>query len=362
MTKDNRVGIASIGLHIPNLFISMQKLAEMRNVDPEKYLTGLGCGKIALCPSNVGIEDLALRAAQRALSRWEGDPAQIGLIAVGTESALDMSRPLSAWVAEKLQLSGAIRSYEVKHACYGGTLALRQATEWKLAGIAPQKAALVISADISMYADHDPGEPTGGAGAIAFIIDQPNIAVIQPQSFAFSKPVFDFWRPVGNAFPSVQGELSLQCYKDAVQACFSQLLAGRDFETVLNEFKAVCFHTPFPKMVLKAFLNLCASYGVPLEKAQAWYEQKVGSTMDWNRAVGNSYTASLWLAVAKALTELQPGDNLAAFSYGSGCGAELLLLTAGDLAHQAAWRNDFDEDMAKSHEVNAKEYEQLRHL
>ncbi len=360
MARHNEVGIASIGLHIPNLFISMQTLAEMRKVDPEKYITGLGCGKLALCPENVGVEDLALKAAERALSRWNGDLSQIGLIAVGTESALDMSRPLSAWIAEKLQLSGAIRSYEVKHACYGGTLAIRQATEWKLAGIAPKKAALVIAADISMYADNDPGEPTGGAGAIALIIDQPDIALIHPQSFAFSKPVFDFWRPVGNSFPSVQGELSLLSYKEAVQSCFSQLLAGRDLESVLAEFKNVCFHTPFPKMVKKAFLSLCESQNVSPEKAQAWYDEKVAPTMEWNRSIGNSYTASLWIAVAKTLTDLKPGNSLAAFSYGSGCGAELLTLTAGELAPQAAWRQDFSDDMAASQEVDANEYEKLR--
>ena len=58
------------------------------------------------------------------------------MLAVGTETAVDMSRPLSAWVADRLGLKGAVRSYEVKHACYGGTLALRQAAEWRLSGAA----------------------------------------------------------------------------------------------------------------------------------------------------------------------------------------------------------------------------------
>ena len=94
---------------------------------------------------------------------------------------------------------------------------------------------------------------------------------------------------------------------------------------------------------------------------QAWYDEKVGPTMEWNRSIGNSYTASLWLAVAKTLTEMDVGDSLAAFSYGSGCGAELLTLTAGELAPKAAWRQDFLEDIAASHEVDEKEYDHLRH-
>ena len=75
-----------------------------------------------------------MTAARRALGRWQGNLDDIGLIAVGTESALDMSRPLSAWVAEELGLRGAVRSYEVKHACYGGTLALKQGGGVEISG------------------------------------------------------------------------------------------------------------------------------------------------------------------------------------------------------------------------------------
>ncbi len=83
-----------------------------------------------------------------------------------------MSRPLSAWVADKLGLAGAVRSYEVKHACYGATLALRQAVEWKESGAAAGKAALVIAADVALYELEDPGEPTQGAGAVAMVVDE----------------------------------------------------------------------------------------------------------------------------------------------------------------------------------------------
>src|SRR5579883_428149 len=113
--KNQKVGIASLGLHFPQLAMSMEELAKLRHVDPNKFLTGLGCDKMALCPEGYNIVDLAADAAQRALSRWNGDLKDIAMIATGTESAIDMSRPLSAWVAEKLGLQGNIRSYEVKH-------------------------------------------------------------------------------------------------------------------------------------------------------------------------------------------------------------------------------------------------------
>ena len=134
-----RVGISSIGLHFPSLALPVEVLADLRHVDAAKYTQGLGCKEIALCADDESIVDLAVIAAERALSRWNGNKDDIGLLIVGTESGLDMSRPLSAWVAEKLNLKGAIRSYEVKHACYGGTIGVRQATEWKLSDVSPEK-------------------------------------------------------------------------------------------------------------------------------------------------------------------------------------------------------------------------------
>jgi hypothetical protein len=211
---------------------------------------------MALCAPGEGVASLAIEAARRALSRWHGDVSQIGLLAVGTETALDMSRPLSAWVADGLGLCGALRSYEVKHACYGGTLALRQALEWKLSGAAPGKAALVVAADVALYAEGDPGEPTQGAGAVAMIVDDDaRLAVIDPVSFTHSEPAFDFWRPVGQPFPSVDGPLSLDCYKRATERCFAQLLGGAPLERVLESHAALAFHVPFPKMVRKAFVH-----------------------------------------------------------------------------------------------------------
>jgi len=56
----------------------------------------------------------------------------------------------------------AVRSYEVKHACYGGTLAVKQAAEWRLSGAAGDQAALVVAADVALYEQGDPSEPTQG--------------------------------------------------------------------------------------------------------------------------------------------------------------------------------------------------------
>lgn len=356
------VGISALGLALPSRALPLDELAELRGIDPAKYHHGLGCHEMALCADGEDAASLAATAARRAIERWGGDPARIGLLALGTESAKDMSRPLSAWVADTLDLRGAIRSYEVKHACYGGTLALRQAVEWKLSGAAGDKVALVIASDVALYAPEDPGEPTQGAGAVAMVIDTPDVAAIDPASHAWSEPAFDFWRPVGEDFPRVDGPFSLDCYKRAAEHCFSAWVGDRDAADTLAEAAAICFHVPFPKMVKKAFAHVGESLGLADDAVASIFERQIDPAMGWNRRCGNAYTASLWISVAQALLGRSEGDRLAAFSYGSGFGSELLGLRAGPAAAEGAWMADVEGDFAARQVVDAEGYCSLRGL
>ena len=136
----NQVGISAIALATTSRKMALAELAALREVDPAKYQLGLGCDEMALCGADEDAASLAVQAAREALEMWGGDASDIGLLVVGTETAADMSRPLSGWVAEGLGLKGNFRSYEVKHACFGGTAAVRQATEWVASGAARGKA------------------------------------------------------------------------------------------------------------------------------------------------------------------------------------------------------------------------------
>jgi hydroxymethylglutaryl-CoA synthase len=353
-------GIASIGLHFPPLAMAVEELATLRGQAPEKYTVGLGCSEMSLCPPGYGVVELATEACRRALDRWGGDRERIGMLAVGTETAVDMSRPVSAWVADNLGLRGAVRSYEVKHACYGGTLAVKQAAEWRMSGAAGDQAALVVAADVALYEQGDPGEPTQGAGGVAMVIDKPHVASIDRVSYPWSEPEFDFWRPVGDTYPSCDGQLSLDCYKRAAQHCFQALVGKREAEAVISELAAVCFHVPFPKMVRKAFDRVGELFGWSTERVEAFFHEKVTPTMLWNKVCGNAYTASLWISVARALRGLRRGERIAAFSYGSGFGAELLMLEAGPQALAGAWEEDVERDLASRTQISHADYEKLR--
>jgi hydroxymethylglutaryl-CoA synthase len=90
------------------------------------------------------------------------------------------------------------------------------------------------------------------------------------------------------------------------------------------------------------------------------FRQKVEPTMLWNKLCGNAYTASLWISVASALKGLKQGQRIAAFSYGSGFGSELLSLVAGPRAREGAWAEDVERDLARRGRVGAEEYSRLR--
>jgi len=359
MNQNHDHGIASIGLAFPGLAMRVETLAELRGVDPQKYISGLGCREIALCQEGEDVATLAVRAARRALERWGGRTSDLGLLVVGTETAKDMSRPLSAFVADELGLHGAIRSFEAKHACYGGTVALRHALEWRASGAARGKAALVIATDVALYAPNDPGEPTQGAGAVAMVIERPIYASVDLISYAYSEPAFDFWRPVGEAYPRVDGKLSLDCYQRATDECFGQLVADRG-DDAIAKIDAACFHVPFPKMVRKAVAKLGESRGWSEAATSSFYESKVEKTMAWNTRIGNAYTAALWVSVANALSTAKPGDTISAFSYGSGFGAELVMLRAGEKAGDASLREDAEADLGGRRLIDGAEYTSLR--
>jgi len=90
------------------------------------------------------------------------------------------------------------------------------------------------------------------------------------------------------------------------------------------------------------------------------FAAKVDPALEWNRRCGNAYTASLWISVAQALAGLEEGRRLAAFSYGSGFGAELLTLTAGERAADAGWVADVEGDLAARTLIDGAAYEALR--
>src|SRR5437867_926520 len=98
-------------------------------------------------------------------------------------------------------------------------------------------------------------------------------------------------------------------------------------EALSDRLVRLLYHTPFPKMAMKAHRRLLEIDGraVTEDAAAASYRTQAAPGLAAVARVGNTYTASLYLCLA-ALLEAEgrtlAGERLGLFSYGSGCCAE----------------------------------------
>ena len=344
-----QVGIDAIGLALPPLTLELASLARARNVEPSKFIDGLGTTRISIPPVEEDTVTLAVRAARSALERAGVAPSEIGLCVVGTETAVDHSKPVTAFVHGLLGLPTSCRIYETKHACYGATAGLQTALDWIRSGSARGKKALIIGSDIARYGLRTPGEPTQGAGAVALLVSEaPRLVAFETGKVGtFARDVNDFWRPLYSKDAVVDGHYSVTCYLEALEGAYRAYVEHGGDERregpFSDRFAAIAYHVPYGKMAIKAHKHLRAIEG-DADPAKS-FERLVAPGLTLPRLVGNIYTGSLYLALASALSESKDdlaGKPVALFSYGSGSCAELfsgvVQKGAQDFARGSGWR------------------------
>jgi len=355
------VGIDAVSIFVPHHYFSIEELARIRNVDAEKFTVGLGCSKMAILGPTEDPVTMAAGAARSLLDRAGLDPRDVGLLLVGTESAVDESKPIAVYVHEMLGLSPRCRVMDLKNACYAGTAALRAAMAWAASPAAAGRKALVITTDVAYYDLASPGEPTQGAAAVALLVcANPQLLTIDAQTEAvYTREVMDFWRPTYRNSALVDGHFSLECYLESLRACYHlhKELTGLS----LADFRHVLFHTPFPKMAYKAHHRLFEleggqlALGMTEEDSFRW---KVAPTLRAAKELGNVYAASLFAALISLLEDgsLQPGQQIALFSYGSGSSSEFFTGRVGPAI--AAWNGNtgFSDQLTRRRRISYEEY------
>lgn len=325
-----KIGIDALGLAVPDGYLDLADLARARGVPEAKLTGGLGTLAMAVPTPDEDTVTLAVRAAKDALARAGVGPEAIGLCVVGTETAVDHSKPVASFVQGLVGLPSSCRIFEAKHACFGGTAGLMTALDWIAAGRARGKKALVICADIARYGLGTPGEPTQGAGAVALLVSEdPRLVTLDPETVGtYSRDVMDFWRPLDSKDALVDGHYSVQCYLDAIEGAFAShrekagAIASEPGYT--DRFAAMLYHVPYGKMARKAHARLRQLDGDA--DPDASFDRLVGPSLELPRIVGNVYTGSLYLALASLLATSArdlDGQEILLFSYGSGCCAEL---------------------------------------
>ncbi|MDI1480144.1 hydroxymethylglutaryl-CoA synthase [Polyangium sp. y55x31] len=357
------VGIDAIALSVPRGYVELSELAEARGIPPSKYLNGLGMRRMAIAAPDEDPVTLAVNAARRLFERSGASPAEVGLCIVGTETAVDHSKPVAAFVHGMLGLPSACRIFEAKHACFGGTAGLLSAVDWIASGSARGRAALVVCTDIARYPLRSAGEPTQGAGAVALLIrENPRLLSLDVgQTGTFARDVHDFWRPLHHKEALVDGHYSVQCYLDALEGAYD---AWRRLDGATDEpLVRTCYHVPYGKMARKAHRHHRMMDGLTEEAADASFVVEVEPSLDLPSRIGNVYTGSLYLALASLLnTQAREiaGQRIGLFSYGSGCCAEFFAGRTNPEAAELVARLDIDGPLRDGQRMTVAEYERLR--
>lgn len=345
------IGIDKINFYVPKFYVDMAKLAEARQVDPNKFLIGIGQTEMAVSPVNQDIVSMGANAAKDIIT--DEDKKKIGMVIVATESAIDSAKAAAVQVHRLLGIQPFARCFEMKEACYAATPAIQLAKDY-LAN-RPEEKVLVIASDTARYGLQSGGEPTQGAGAVAMMISHnPSILQLNDDAVAYTEDVYDFWRPTGHAYPLVDGALSKDAYIRSFQHSWNEY-AKRE-NTSLADFESLCFHVPFTKMGKKALESIIDDADeTTQERLRAGYEDAVY----YNRYVGNIYTGSLYLSLISLLEnhKLSSGQTIGLFSYGSGSVGEFFSANVVD-----GYQNHLDIEghqsaLKQRNEVSVEDYE-----
>jgi len=353
-------GIERINVYAGRAALSVPDLFRARGLDMRRFENLMMRRKSVNLPCEDPVSN-AVNAAHPLIDALTAqERSDIELVVVGTESGLDFGKPISTYVHDVLGLPRSCRSFEVKHACYGGTAALHCAAALLAKGANPQAKALVVAADTAGAADRNTyWEPSQGAGAVAMIVG-PDPQVLQIDTGAsgyHSYEVMDTLRPR----PDVEAgdsDLSLLSYLHCLEQSYAMYASRVDGADWFGTFDQLVFHAPFAGMVRGAHRTLSRTLtGAGIDDIEADFTRRVLPSLQYTMQVGNTYSASLYVGLCAMIDQVRPDEPLRAgmFSYGSGCASEFYsgVVPAGaagrllDMDVEACLRDRYDLAMAE---------------
>jgi len=342
-TANQLPGISDMALYLPASSIeSTTVLAARRQEDPEngerltRALDYTGQRSIRF---TAGYEDSATMAAEAARRLLRQQPEALdGLrfLATGTETGLDHSKPVAAWVQGMLQkdglrLPGSIVTSQTQHACAGGTISLLGvAAQLALSGRNDERG-MVICTDIARYKRSSTAEITQGAGAVAMLVEpEARLVGLDLTSVGHaSHDVDDFFRPFGSDVAVVKGRFSIRCYREALEEAFLDhaVRLGEKPATILQGTDIFVLHVPYYSLPLDSLEWLVGrQLGIGRQEAGSFLRERGYQDSILPAAhIGNLYSGSMYMALAFALEGAArrsgddlPGKRVLFASYGSG--------------------------------------------
>jgi hydroxymethylglutaryl-CoA synthase len=378
-----KVGIGDIRFYVPRKELSLDCLVTHRIAENPELKKHLDRALATTGQRSIRFpaprEDAATMAAEAAYELLADNPgrsvAGLRYLATGTETGVDHSKPLSAYVQGMLQKSGlplpsSIASFQVQHACAGGTLALLSVAGMLAVSRKAEDTGLVTASDISRYRIRTTAEITQGAGAAALLVESnPRLLEFDPASAGYcSRDVDDFFRPLGSTTAQVKGGYSMECYLQSLDEAFGDHASrlGLARSALLASTDAVVLHTPFrnmPELAMKRLLE--KDLGLDEAASMAWLgERSFFEAVDIIADIGNSYSASLFIFLANTLRVLREkhgdsivGKKILIASYGSGNVMAIFTAKVAARAVEVINRWDFSKAMASPSQASMADYE-----
>ena len=414
-----KTGIDAIAFDVAQLHLPIKTLANARNIEPEKLEKGLGLIKMTLPDVHQDTVVFGANALTKLVIDNQIDLGEIARIYVGTESAIDSSKPISSFLIALMEQKfgeGILAECDVvdfTFACIGGVDALQNCLDF--VRLNPTKKAIVVTTDFAKYDLNSTGEYTQGAGALAMLVTaNPKIIAFENEWATSTKGVFDFFKPYrtiskevitgnnenkewfGNLEAEIEihkdqpvfdGQYSNQCYMDRTRNAyfaFKKLL--NTTETLYTSWESIIMHLPYSFQGRRMLSEIYALDAVnPIlkgnespadyqnklkevsksEEYRAFVNQKLQPAEIASSLIGNLYTGSIFMGFLSTLAHFAKtkkdisGKNFGFLAYGSGSKSKVFEGTIQADWELAVAKAQLFETLEQSHEIDFTTYEKL---
>lgn len=414
-----KTGIDAITFDVAKIHLPIKTLATARNIEPEKLEKGLGLIKMTLPDTYQDTVVFGANTLTKLIEDNKIDLSEIGRIYVGTESAIDSSKPISSFLIALMEQKfgedtlAECDVVDFTFACIGGVDALQNCIDY--VKLNPTKKAIVVTTDFAKYDLNSTGEYTQGAGALAMLVtSNPRIIAFENNWATSTKGVFDFFKPyrtiskesiTGNTTneswldnleaeieihkdqPVFDGQYSNQCYMDRTRnAYFSFKKLKNTSETVYNSWKSIIMHLPYSfqgRRMLSEIYALDSETKIisgdesaseyqnklkEISKSEAYKTFVVDKLQPAELAsslIGNLYTGSVFMGLLSTLAYFYDtkneisGTQFGFLAYGSGSKSKVFEGTIQPEWKSALTETNLFETLEKSTEIDFETYEKL---
>jgi hydroxymethylglutaryl-CoA synthase len=304
-----------------------------------------------------------------------------------------------------------VEGVDTVNACYGGTNALFNAVNWVESSAWDGRNAIVVAGDIALYKKGN-ARPTGGAGCVAMLVGPDAPIVMEPGlRGSYITHAYDFYKPdLTSEYPIVDGQFSIRCYTEAVDACYKAYNArevtvkgqanrhanGDTADgTPVDRFDYMCFHAPTCKLVSKSYARLLYNdyltnpsdpifAEVPKELAGLDYaasvtdkavekifmgltKKKFGARVQPGIQVptmcGNMYCGSVYGSLCSLISNISSADlqgkRIGMFSYGSGLASSMFSFKVNGSTEEIAKELDIQARLDSRRTVAPEVYDEV---